>query len=119
MDTTTKLLAVGGGIMGGYDLLTFLTCIFFAVIGHLLVTTFDVATRDVHKPGTPTGFSWQVYIFDNWRRGIRNIVLIYVSVRFFPDIFNRPLSDWGALLSGATIDGTFMLIKKMRRSWGK
>lgn len=120
MDTVTKIAySAGNGLFGGYDVITFLTCMFFAIIGHLLVTTFDVATRDVHKAGTPTQFSWQVYITDNWKRGVRNVLLIYVCVRFFPELYTKPLSDWGAFLAGLSIDAIFLAIKKARRSWLK
>lgn len=105
------------GFFGPYDHGMFWSAVTFALLGHALVTFLDVSTRDVHSVETPTQFHWSIFIEDNWKRILRNIILIYFAVRFCPEIFNAPLNDWQSVLAGASIDGVFVMIKKIRNSF--
>lgn len=106
----------GFGFFGPYDPYVFLSALGFAVLGHLLVTFFDVSTRNVHKPGTPVVFSWPTLLSCNWKRFVRNIILIYLAVRFCPEITGWQLGDWSGALVGGSIDAIFVAYKKARFS---
>lgn len=107
------------GFYGIYDHETFWYCIFYAIIGHALVTFLDVSTRNVSKPGTPTYFSWATFAECNWKRILRNVILIYLAVRFCPQLSGKQLTDFWALIAGTAIDGVFVLIKNARKMFPK
>lgn len=105
------------GFYGPYTPELFWSCIFFAFIGYFLINTADVATRDVHKPGTPVSFSWLTFIECNWIRFARNLFLIYISVRFCPELTGKDLSEIQAIVVGGAIDGVFVAYKKMVKAF--
>lgn len=112
-DTATNIVKSVGGFSGAYETTEFLWCLFFALIGHLLVTFLDVSTRDVNKPGTPLTFSWIIFLENNLRRILRNIFLIYISIRFYPQLIGKELTDFGALIAGISVDGAYVILKKL------
>lgn len=106
------LLAVSGGLTGTILLYDFFWFMCFAWIGHFIMVNMDVMTRDVEKPGTPVKFSWRIYFASNIKRVLFTCLLFYIVIRFYPNFFERPLGDFGALVVGFGAENITILLRK-------
>lgn len=98
-------------LIGSVDPQTFIASFLFALIGVALSLLLHTTKRDVRSDNTPFAFSWSFLLKDNIRRIIAGLLLIYVAIRFYPDLFGEPMTDWTALGIGLAIDKVAELLK--------
>ncbi len=90
---------------------TFFASFFFALIGVAISLLVHTTQRDVRSNNTPFAFSWSFLLKDNMRRIIAGLLVIYVAIRFHPDLFGEPITDWKSLGVGLVVDKLAELIK--------
>lgn len=100
--------------LGTNDLNLFWSSLFYGYIGVVIMLLIDVAGRDKKASYSPEKFDWPYFIMDNGIRFILNILLVFVSIRFFADIFNRPITQYSAVLIGIGSDQLAAVIKKKK-----
>lgn len=98
-------------LIGSVDAQTFFASFLFALIGVALSLLLQTTKRDVRSDNTPFAFSWKFLLKDNIRRIIAGILIIYVAIRFYPDWFGEPMTDFLALGVGLAIDKVAEIIK--------
>lgn len=98
-------------LIGSVDPQTFFASFLFALIGVALSLLLQTTKRDVRSDNTPFAFSWKFLLKDNIRRIIAGILIIYVAIRFYPDWFGEPMTDFLALGVGLAIDKVAEIIK--------
>jgi hypothetical protein len=84
----------------------------FALIGHFLVLVGGTQFRDPKSGESPHDFSWKYLLRDNAKRISYVLLLIVVSLRFMPDLFNFQVTAWGGFLVGVGLDGIALVIKQ-------
>ncbi len=92
------------GSFAGYLTLT--------LIGALVSLFFDVKNRDGKSGATPKKFSISFLMWDNVKRFIGVIILLYVVVRFSDKLFPGEPIDWVMVSIGFNIDAVIASIKK-------
>lgn len=108
-----------GGLTGNYPDELFGWCLFFAIIGFVFTMSIHAATRDVHKPGTPVKFSIVVWLQKNWPRIVMLTIAMYAVIRFYPEFYGEPLTEKGAFIAGAGLDGSIIFIRKLIKARNK
>jgi hypothetical protein len=95
----------------GTDPQLFLAQLVFALIGVAISLLVHAVDRDVKEPSTPNHFSMQFLIRDNWKRLVLNILVIFVSLRFFEDLTGLHISYMLCVAVGFSYDKLIQLIK--------
>lgn len=85
---------------------------FFALIGAALSLLWQTNKRNPMSVASPVHFSLNFFWCDNAKRVYASAILIYLALRFTPDMIGMPISDWGAVLIGLGNDQLALLIKK-------
>ena len=98
-------------LMGTQSKEIFLGLIFFALIGVLVSLLLQTTTRNVNSDRSPFYFRWAFFLRDNLRRIIAGILLIYIALRFTPEIFGFEINDFTALLIGFLNDKIAQALK--------
>lgn len=98
-------------ILGTQTLDVFLTNVFFALIGLALSVLVDTSTRNPVSKTSPVHFSWKFFFQDNWKRLVRNILLLFLGLRFSPELLNVEISPMWAVVIGASLDTLAVIIK--------
>jgi hypothetical protein len=101
-------------LSGGYDPGQFLGFFAWALIGAFIMICIQTQSRDPKSLRTPVKFSWIFWLRDNVRRVVFNIVLILVCIRFSQEVLGKPISDFGSLIIGLSLDGLAILINKFK-----
>ncbi len=100
-------------ILGCQTLGEFFLAVFYLIVGLTVSTLISTTKRDQSSTATPEKFSFTFLIADNWKRYVLNILLIYVTVRFYPDIFDgNKLTPWLAIGLGLAWDRVINLVKQ-------
>jgi hypothetical protein len=95
-------------LLGPVNPAHFIASLIFAGIGIGISLLWSAALRDQSKPDTPDKFSWK-YLFSNNKRrvllsSVLSILLVIVSLRFTPEIFNVNPTMFSALGIGLGFD---------------
>lgn len=98
-------------LLGSNDLSTFLVTFFFALIGVALSLLWHTTSRDIRSTDTPFAFSWSFLLSDNIKRIITGVILIYIAIRFYPDLFGKPVTEYLAFGIGLGLDKIAEVIK--------
>jgi len=98
-------------ILGTATPLLFLSLLFFALLGQTLSLLLQTTNRDVNSRETPVSFSWRFFFQDNWKRALLGILMIYISLRFAPELFGVEISEWWALVIGFSNDKIAQILK--------
>jgi hypothetical protein len=98
-------------LLGGQTPSLFFALMFFALLGALLSLLLQTTNRDVYSNSTPRHFSWVFFITDNWKRALTGLLLIYVSLRFAPELFGWQISNFWAIVIGLGNDKIAQVIK--------
>lgn len=98
-------------IFGTNSFQNFVTQYFFAMIGVAISLLLHGANRDVDNKSTPTNFSFIFLLKDNWKRILLNLLVIFVTIRFFKEITGFELSLFFCLLVGIGYDKLIQFIK--------
>lgn len=105
------------GLLGGQQPSQFLVNILFALIGVVLTMLLSTTFRDIDSKRTPVEFSWSFFLQDNIKRLIAGIIMIFLALRFTPDIFGVQLSNWLAVIIGLINDSLALLIRNKVREF--
>lgn len=98
-------------LLGGQPAEAFFALAFFALLGAALSMLLQTTGRDVFSQATPKVFSWQFFLSDNWKRIIAGIILIYISLRFAPELFGLSITNFLALVIGFGNDKLAQILK--------
>lgn len=91
-------------ILGADTWQAFATQYFFAIVGVIISLLIHSNKRDVNAPTTPYKFKLTFLLLDNWKRIVLNLLLIYITIRFFKEITGVELSLFFCLLVGIGFD---------------
>jgi hypothetical protein len=98
-------------LLGNQTGVYFLALIFFALLGAGISLLLQTTARDVVSPATPKHFSWVFFWIDNWKRIVLSLLLIYVALRFAPDLFGVTINEFWALAIGFANDKIAQALK--------
>ena len=98
-------------LLGSQSCAAFAALVFFALIGLALSGLLQTTKRNVTSAATPVQFSWKFFLRDNWRRWLTAALLIYVALRFTPELFGMQISTFWALAIGFSLDKVAQFIK--------
>ncbi|MES2004349.1 MAG: hypothetical protein V4450_07495 [Bacteroidota bacterium] len=98
-------------LIGSNDLSSFAAAFFFALIGVALSLLLQTTKRDINASGTPFHFSWSFFLADNIKRIAAGLILIYIAIRFYPELFGKPINEYLAFVVGVGLDKVAELIK--------
>lgn len=98
-------------ILGTDTYQAFITQYFFAIVGVLISLLLHGANRDVKEPSTPNNFSFLFLLKDNWKRIVLNLLVIFVTIRFFKELTGFELSLFFCLGIGFSYDKLLQVIK--------
>lgn len=99
-------------ILGGIDPGLFLASTLFAFIGVLVTLLVGATLRKVDSQWSPKDFSWGYLIYDNAKRILLNVLLIFVTLRFMPELTGWDLSVWKGFVVGVGYDGLLLIVKQ-------
>ena len=95
----------------GTDLSTFVVQFFFAFVGVAISLLMHANMRDQGAPSTPQAFSWSFLIYDNWKRIVLSVLLIYVFLRFFTELTGMQISFFWCMMTGLGLDKISQYLK--------
>ena len=72
-------MIIGGGKSFGYYLAGF----FFAGLAILISLYQSSRKRDVNSPNTPVQFSWRFLLWDNFKRAVTTLIVMFILFRVF------------------------------------
>lgn len=98
-------------LLGGQSSSVFFALVFFALLGALLSLLLQTTNRDIWSSNTPKIFSWQFFLSDNWKRIVTGAILIYISLRFAPELFGWEITNFYALVIGFGNDKLAQIVK--------
>jgi hypothetical protein len=99
-------------ILGELTIPSFLAYGIFIWIGWLLVNYFDVIWRDKSSLRTPEPFDLKFWVLDNYKRVITFIIIIFIVLRFYTEIYGNTLNAFNALLIGTTFEGAIAILRQ-------
>lgn len=99
--------------------LEFSGLVFFAIIGVFVSLLIQTTKRDVTSTNTPFGFSWSFLFSDNVKRLVLSILLIYLALRFTPDIIGMQVNNFVAFSIGLSFDKLAQFVKDKTNIFGK
>jgi len=108
LKTTTMIKEILGTDTGQ----AFLILLFFSAIGVTLSLLLHASNRDQQAPSTPVKFSFWFLIKDNWKRILTSFLLIYIAIRFTPELFGVQITSFWALAIGLCLDKLAQWIKE-------
>lgn len=81
MDQAFKeaLVIITGDKSGGYYIAGF----FFSLLGIVISLWFSSRKRDKESPNTPYKFSWMFLLWDNFKRGLVTLIVMFILFRCF------------------------------------
>lgn len=98
-------------ILGTETYQAFITQFFFAIVGVVISLLMAGANRDVNKT-TTSKFSFIYLLKDSWKRILLNLLIIFVTIRFFKELTGFELSLFFCLVIGFSYDKLLQIIKK-------
>ena len=90
----------------------FLVLSFFAAIGVVISLLLHASNRDQLSPSTPAKFSFLFLLKDNFKRILLNVLLIYITIRFTPELIGVKITSFVALIIGFGWDKLAQVIKE-------
>ena len=102
--------------LGTSDTTLFWSCIFFGYLGVIVMILYSVSKRKPTSASSPVEFSWAFFWKDNFNRIILNLILVAVCIRFIPELTDKPMNQWVALLIGVGSDKLGELIMKKKEA---
>jgi len=104
-------------LIGNISVPMFAALFIFAMIGTAINLLLHVNSRDQNSPNTPVAFSFKFMLWDNWKRIVSSLLLIFVVIRFMGvffeiDVKNQEFYLVGALLVGFVFDKLSEVLKQ-------
>jgi hypothetical protein len=82
-----------------------------AIIGLAVSLLLHTTVRDPNSTNTPVAFSWSFFFRDNLKRIVLNVMVLFIAIRFYPDLFGAPINEFLAFGVGLGLDKIIELIK--------
>lgn len=98
--------------IGSQSVTAFLAAAFFALVGVVIGLLLNTTKRDAKSPGSPVDFSWNYLLWDNAKRILLNVLLIYVAIRFCPDLFGIQITEFWGMAIGLGLDKIAQILKE-------
>lgn len=98
-------------LLGGQTAGAFFALFFYALLGALVSSLLQTTGRDVNSSATPKHFSWTFFLADNWKRYLTGLLLIYICLRFGPELFDVEITTFWALAIGLCNDKIAQIVK--------
>jgi hypothetical protein len=95
-----KQLTVEELIFGTKDLTLFAVCVFFALIGMLIMLLKKSSKRNKHSETTPFNFKLSFLLLDNLKEIILSLLLVLMALRFSIEFKGVDLTVWYAFIIG-------------------
>lgn len=99
-------------LLGGQTAPQFFGNVFFSLLGVALLFLVSTTFRDIDSKRTPTQFSWRFFLKDNLRRFLSGLIILYLALRFTPELFSVEISNWFAVIIGLSSDSIAYVIKE-------
>jgi hypothetical protein len=96
-------------IAGGKQLSYYLAGFFFAALGILLSLYQSSRSRDKLSPSTPLKFSWLFLIWDNMKRALITLVVMFILFRVL-DLSYVPLMIGVGIVVSVALDRIIVLL---------
>lgn len=87
-------------VLGNQAGVIFLAFVFFALLGAAVSLLIQANNRDPLSKGSDIQFSWKFFFTDNRKRMITGLLLIYIFLRFLPELTGLQLTNFYALAIG-------------------
>lgn len=103
-------------LIGTDSVVKFFSLVFFALLGVALSLLLQTTKRDPQSVHTPFEFSWKFLWNDNVKRVLAGIVLIFVFLRFAPQLMGVEINEFWALAIGFCSDKLAEQVK-IKTNW--
>ncbi len=80
-------------LTGNISMAMFCALFFFALIGASINLLLNASKRYQASPNTPKEFSLKFMLWDNWKRILLSVLLIYISIRFVSVLYEIQVTD--------------------------
>lgn len=97
------LFEIKQNVLGPLSIGYYASAFFFSFIGLLIMLYYRSTTRDKNSKRTPVNFSFWFLVWDNAKRMVTGLLVMYVLFRFASEFFSSPLSMRVALGIGFAI----------------
>lgn len=97
-------------LLGTVSIVEYLVLTIFIIIGVTASIRIDTLNRDRLSCETPYKFNFKFFLFDNLKRLLKSVTMIFLIIRFGEDLTGTKLSDWGAVLIGLSFDQVGVII---------
>lgn len=98
-------------LLGQQPLVNFLALVFFALLGAALSLLLQASNRNPNSDTSPLHFSWTFFFSDNAKRIVAGVILIFIALRFTPELFGVDVNAFWALVIGFTNDKIAQILK--------
>lgn len=102
-------------LLGGLDPVLFIACVWFAALGIAAALLVQSLFRNKKSEKTPKEFSWKFLFYDNWRKALLTVILVYLSIVFSYNLFGLSMTTWVACLIGFGYDNLLKVWKDKRQ----
>jgi len=85
--------------------------IFVMGLGWLFMNIMNVKKRDVNGDNMPKEFSFWVFIVDNWKRAIVNLIGVWVYIRYVPAFEPMAVASMAAFIIGGVWEKFLLAIR--------
>lgn len=100
-------------IFGSMTFASWFGYLLLSLLGSFIFTVTEVKTRDALSNSTPFYFSFKFLAFDNIKRYLFTLLLIFIQMRFWKDLSGSDMTPYTALLLGFSMDGISGFSKRM------
>jgi ABC-type Fe3+ transport system permease subunit len=98
-------------LLGSQELSQFFASFIFALIGIALMLLLHSTSRSLHSKRSPVNFKWSFFLLDNWKRIAAGVIMIFIALRFTPELFGVQLTSFWAFAIGCINDKIAEVIK--------
>ena len=88
-----------------------LAFVFVMSLGWLFMNVMNVKKRDVEGNKMPKKFSAWVFVLDNWKRGVVNLIGIWVYIRYVPSFEPMAVASMAAFVVGGVWEKFLLAIR--------
>lgn len=79
-------------ILGEVSVAYYLAAFFFSTLAIIVSLYHHSRSRNVESESTPQHFSWRFLLWDNTKRIVTTLIVMFFFFRFSPTLFGKPLS---------------------------
>lgn len=97
-------------ILGTPTVWYYLAALAFSFLGILLSLLLQSRDRDKDSPATPVHYSFRFLLWDNTKRILAGLIIMFAFFRFTDEIVHHPLTMWLAFLLGVALGFGFDIL---------